>query len=161
MQLRNSGFARGPTTLPQLYAQEARSLQGRFDAEMRQLATEDEQLKDAIAELSQARFALTLARGKMTLSREVTAASGGLPYGAERMFEIIMGVQPFRHQLTRQTFTIADVLGEISKLTVDCAEGRRRLDYASGSEWTVPDGWSACTLQVSAERQTKFRLYEF
>jgi hypothetical protein len=147
--------------LGQLYAQEARRLQGLLDAEMRQLAAEDEQLAEAIAELSRAEFALTLARGKRTLSRQVTAASGSLPHGAALMFEIIMGVHPFRHALTRQTFTIADVLGEISKLTVDCAEGRQRIDYESGVEWTVPDDWSACTLQVNAEQETKFRLYEF
>ncbi|HJR70619.1 MAG TPA: hypothetical protein VKA43_11300 [Gammaproteobacteria bacterium] len=147
--------------LVQLYAQEARRLQRLLDAEMRQLATEDEQLQEAIAEFSQAQFALTLARGKTTLSRQVTAASGSLPYGAELMFEIIMGVHPFRHRLSRQTFTIADVLGEISRLTVDCTEGRRRIDYESGVDWTVPNGWSACTLQVNAEKQTTFRLYEF
>jgi hypothetical protein len=84
-----------------------------------------------------------------------------LPFGAELMFEVIMGVDPIRHSLTRQTFTIADVLGEIRKLTVECDQGRQRLDYESGIDWTVPSGWSACTLQINAKRETKFRLYEF
>ncbi len=144
-----------------LYAQQARLLQGQLDAEMRQLAAEDEQLQSAIADLSQAEFALTLARGKTTLSRQVTAASGVLPYDAELMFEIIMGVHPFRHSLTRPTFTLTDVLGEIDKVTVECAEGRRRFDYESEVEWTVPSGWNDCTLQVNADRDTTFRLYEF
>ncbi len=152
---------RGSFGLGQLYAAEARRLQRLLDAEMRQLATEDEQLQQAIAEFSQAQFALTLARGTTTLSRQVTATSGSLPYDAELMFEIIMGNEPFRHRLTRQTFTIADVLGEIRKLDVECAEGRRRIDYESGVDWTVRNGWSSCTLQVSAKRETTFRLYEF
>lgn len=93
--------------------------------------------------------------------RQVTATSGSLPYGAQAMFEIIMGAKPFRHQLATQTFTIADVLGEVSKLTVECAEGRRRIDYESGVDWSVPNGWSACILQVDAAKQTTFRVYEF
>lgn len=84
-----------------------------------------------------------------------------MPYGAELMFEIIMGTKPFRHRLTRPTFTIADVLGEIRKLEVECLEGRRRFEYVRGVDWTVPDGWSDCTLQVNAARETTFRLYEF
>lgn len=147
--------------LVQLYAADGRRLRQLMDAEMRQLVEQDPQLQDAVAEFSQAQLALTLARGKQTLVRQVTAASGSLPYDAERMFEVIIGVKPFRHALTQPTFTIADVLGEIRDLTVECAEGRQQLDYEGGIDWTLPTGWSACTLQVKAERQTTFRLYEF
>ena len=144
-----------------LYQQQARRLQRELDEEMRSLAAADPQLRDAIAEFSAAQFALTLARGTTTLSREVTAASGSLPYGAEHIFEIIMGNRPWNHALTRRTFTIADVLGEIRRLELDCAEGRERIDYENGVDWTVPPRWSSCTLQVNAEKGTKFRLYEF
>jgi len=143
------------------YAREVRRLNELLAAEMRQLATEDEQLRGAMAELTDAQLALTLARGKRTLSRQVTAASGSLPYDAELMFEIVMGVRPLRHPLTQPTFTIANVAGEIRELEVECAEGRQRLNYESGVDWTVPSGWSSCALQVNAGRQTTFRLYEF
>ena len=148
-------------SLAQFYAMEARGKQQLLSEEMQQLATEDEEFQDAIAELSQTQFALTLARGNTTLFRQVTAASGTLPYDAELMFEIIMGNHPFRHRLTQQTFTIADVLGEIRKLQLQCAEGSQRIEYESGVDWTVPSGWSACTLQVNAKQETTFRLYEF
>lgn len=151
----------GDSGLGFLYAQQARRLQADLDAEMRRLAAEDPDLQDAIAEFSAAQLALLLARGTTTLSRQVTAASGTLPYGAELMFEIIMGNKPFIHSLTRQTFTITDVVGEIRRLTVECGEGRERMDYEAGVEWTLPSGWRNCTLQVTAKRESKFRLYEF
>jgi hypothetical protein len=151
----------GDSGLGLLYAQQARRLQGELDAEMRQLAAEDAQLRDALAEFSAAQLALNLARGTTTLSRQVTAASGTLPYGAELMFEIVMGNKPWTHSLTRQTFTIADLVGEIRRLTVECDEGRERIDYESSVEWTLPNGWSACTLRVNGKRESKFRLYEF
>jgi len=152
---------RGGLGLAWYYAREVRRLNDLMAAEMRQLATEDEQLRDAMAEATQAQFALTLARGKTTLSRQVSAALGSLPYDAELMFEIIMGVHPLRHPLTQPTFTIADVLGEVRKLEVECAEGSQEIDYQSGVDWTVPSGWSSCMLQVAAKKGTTFRLYEF
>ena len=142
-------------------AQLARQMRGEMNAEMRELADEDEQLQKAMTDLAAAQFALTLARGQTTLSREVTAASGSLPYGAEYMHEVIMGSKPFVHHLTTRTFTIADVLGEVHRITVECAEGRRRIDYESGVDWTVPNDWTACILQVNAKKETTFRLYEF
>ncbi len=132
-----------------------------LNAELRQLSASDEQLSAAVAALAKAQFELTLAIGKTTMHREVMAASGNLPHDAKRMFEIIMGNDPWLHRLTERTFTIADVTGTIRKLALDCAENNRRLDYQAGAEWTVPGGWSSCRLQVSAKRGTTFRLYEF
>lgn len=81
LQYRNAAAAvrsmqngtRDPTAGPQNGAvvsiQQARSLREVMDAEMRQLAAEDEQFREAVAELSRAQFALTLARGMTTMSR--------------------------------------------------------------------------------------------
>jgi hypothetical protein len=129
--------------------------------EMRQLAAEDEQLRQAFANLSEAELALTTRLGNRTLSRQVSAISGSLPYEAELIFEIIVGNEPWRHRLTRHTFTIAHVFGEIRRLRVECAEGSRQLDYEIGVDWTLPSGWSSCVLQVNAKKETTFRLYEF
>ena len=97
----------------------------------------------------------------MTLSRQVTAVIGTLPYDANLMFEIIMGNNPWRHPLTEHTFTIANVFGEVRKITVECAEGRRRIAYEPGADWTVPSDWSSCTLEVNAKKGSTFKLYEF
>ena len=96
--------------------------------EPRQLATEDEQLRDALADLSEAQLALTARLGTKTMSREVMAFSGKLPYDARLMFEVIMGNNPWTHRLTERTFSIADVFGEIRKLELVCGEGSQRID---------------------------------
>lgn len=132
-----------------------------LNAEMQQLAAEDDQLQQAFADLSKARLALMRRSGNITMVREVSAISGNLSYDAERAFEIIMGNDPYRLRLTQQTFTVANVLGEIRKIGVECAEGSRRFDYAADVDWTLPSGWSACVLQVDAKKGTTFMLYEF
>jgi hypothetical protein len=77
--------------LAQLYAQEQLRMQRLLEEEMRQLAAEDEQLDEAIAKLEKAQFAVVLVHGKRTLMRKVDAV-GDETHGAERVFEVIMGV---------------------------------------------------------------------
>lgn len=144
-----------------LYREEQLRKERLLNEEMRQLATEDVQLRDALENLSLAQANLTARMGTKTLSREVTALSGTLPYGAQSMFEVIMGNNPWTHRLVHRAFTFAEVYGEIRKVQVECAEGIRRLDYEAGVDWTVPSGWSGCILKVSARKATTFKLYEF
>jgi hypothetical protein len=129
--------------------------------ELHQLADKDERLKKAVSDLTQAQTALVLRIGNLTLSRQVTAVIGTLPYDAKLMFEVIMGNNPWQHHLTEHTFTIANVFGEIRKVAVECAEGHRRIDYEIGLDWTVPGEWSGCTLEVNAKKGSTFKLYEF
>jgi hypothetical protein len=130
-------------------------------AELRQLTSEDEQLRAAVDKLTAAQLELALRLGNETLFRQVTAASGSLPYDAALLFEVVMGNEPWSHRLTQHTFTIANVYGNVRHLTVECAEGRRRIDYEIGVDWTIPRDWTACMLQVHAKKATTFRLYEF
>jgi len=51
--------------------------------------------------------------------------------------------------------------GRIRDLRVACDKAKRTLDYKADAEWTIPDSWGACTLQVDAKRGTTFSLYEF
>jgi hypothetical protein len=153
-QLRGTGFA------PLIQAEQIEKQRQLVD-ELKQLAEKDEQLEEAVAELTQAQTALLLRVGNVTLSRQVTAARGTLPYDAKLMFEIITGNNPWRHSPTEHTFTIANVFGEVRKLAIECAEGNRRIDYEIGVDWTVPSDWSACTLEVKAKKGSTFRLYEF
>ena len=130
----------------------------RLDDEFRRLVRERPELATAVSEF--------LAKeneyeGNGTLSREVPANLRELPYGAQRLFEVIMGDDPWQHRLTQRTFTIADIFGEIRELEFQCAEGRERIDYVLGVEWTVPSNRSDCVLQVEAKKGTTFRLYEF
>lgn len=147
--------------LVQLLAHQAVERERQLNDELRQLATTDEQLKQAVAGLGQAQMAYWLSAGNRTLSRQVSATLGELPYDAERLFEVIMGNDPWRHPLARRKFTIADVFGEVRNLGVECAEGRERIDYEIGVDWVLPSDHSACVLQVNAKKGTTFRLYEF
>jgi hypothetical protein len=130
----------------------------RLDDEFRRLVRERRELATAINEFLAKENEY---KGNGTVSREVSASVGELPYGAQRLFEVIMGHNPWQHPLTQRTFTIANVFGEVRKLELECAEGRERLDYAIGVDWTLPTGRNDCILQVSAREGTTFRLYEF
>jgi hypothetical protein len=142
------------------YRKQQLQMQDLLIAEMQRLTAEDEQLKQASADLAAAQYALMLRRGTQTMSRQAPPTLE-LPYGAKLIFEVIMGNDPWKHPLTERTFTIANVFGELRKIEVECAEGSQRIDYEFGVEWTVPNSWSSCVLQVNAKRETTFRLYEF
>jgi hypothetical protein len=156
-----SATVRGDTVQALLLAQKAALRERELNDELLRLATTDGQLKQAVASLGQAQVAYQLSLGTTTLSRQVSATLGKLPYDAEQLFEVIMGNDPWRHPLTQRTFTIADVSGEIRKLEVECAEGSERIDYEIGIDWMVPSDRGACELQVHAKKGTTFRLYEF
>jgi hypothetical protein len=152
---------RGDFGLVQLLIHQAALRERELNDELRRLTTSDEQLQQVVAGLGQAQLAYDLSVGTKTLSRQVSATLGELPYDAEELFEVIMGNDPWRHRLTQRTFTIADVFGEVRRLWLECAEGNERIDYEIGVDWTVPSDRSACVLQVNAKKSTTFRLYEF
>ena len=145
---------------PFLYRTAQRKQQQLMIEEMRRLTGEDEQLRQANADLAGAQYALMLSQGIRTLARQAPT-NVELPYGAKLMFEVIIGTNPWKHPLTEHTFTIANVFGELRKIEIECAEGDQRIDYELGVEWTVPNSWTSCVLQVNAKRDTTFRLYEF
>jgi hypothetical protein len=135
----------------------------RLDDEFRRLVRERPELTTAVHEFlsKESEYKEAAGLGSPTLSRDVSAALGELPYDAKLLFEVIMGEDPWRHPLTQRTFTIANVYGEIGDLALECAEGNERIDYVAGVDWTVPGNRSACLLQVTAKKGTTFRLYEF
>jgi hypothetical protein len=65
------------------------------------------------------------------------------------------------HALTRRTFALAEVTGTLGSIQVDCNRRVAQLQYAPDSEWTLPDGWGACSLTIEADRGTEFVFYEF
>jgi hypothetical protein len=136
--------------------------------EMRRLTVEDEELLAAAARLENLRQ--TLVDGKeirqaarLTSAREVSPENDevAIDSGAGAVFEVRVGRKPWRHELTRRTFTIARVYGEIGDLEVECDAGSAKLKHEEGVEWTLPESWGACTVIVDARRDTTFGLYEF
>jgi len=156
---------RGETgNIPQQYRAEQLGMHQLLREEMRRLATEDEQLHEAVVQLGDAQRAYAEATGGgnfRTLSREVMPGPDGLPFGAQKVFEVLIGREPWTHPLTHRTFTIGGVSGEIHKLRLDCEQGSSAIEYQAGVDWTLPSGRSACKLRVDAKRDTTFVLYEF
>jgi hypothetical protein len=149
----------------QQYQMEQLQMQRRLYDEMRRLALQDAQLRETLVRLGNAQETLAARRGGRapapTLEREVSAGDGDLPFGAQRVFQVKIGADPWSHALTQHSFTIAQVTGEIRSIDLDCDEGSERLEYEADVDWTIPSGWNACILRVRAQRDTTFALYEF
>jgi hypothetical protein len=159
MQLRGETGA-----IPAQFRAEQLRMQRLLSQEMRKLSVEDPQLSEAVMRLGSAYRTMNTREGsrpQWTLFRPIPPGEDGLPYGAQAMYEVRMGIAPWNHRLTESTFTLAHVFGDIRKLELDCDGSVRELDYELGLEWTVPAGSRACDLRVSAKRGTTFALYEF
>lgn len=152
---------------PEMFVAEAVVKREQLAEEMRRLAMEDEELMQALTRLSNVSAALNQRSipvrraADATFDRERAAEDSMLPYDASRVVDVLIGREPWRYELTSRTFTIAQLYGEIFGLDVDCVAGGIRLQWETGAEWTLPDDWGACTLQVQASRGTSFALYEF
>ena len=148
---------------PGEYRAEQQRMQGLLKEEMRRLAYEDAELGEAVLRLGQAMQALQLRTGgRPTWTMFRPAGDGGeLPFNAERIFDVQIGLAPWTHYLTYATFTLDGVSGNVRKIDVDCDQGRQTVDYEPQVEWTLPRGWSSCELRVRAARGSTFRFYEF
>jgi hypothetical protein len=147
---------------PEQYRGQQQYMQRRLRDEMVRLATQDEDLLQAVVRLANAQQALGVKTGlRPTKSLQVTPGDDGLPYDAQQMFQVRIGRDAWSHALTQRTFTIAEVTGDIRDVDVQCDQGTTRIEYAAYLDWTLPGGWSRCTLRVEAKRDTTFALYEF
>jgi hypothetical protein len=136
----------------------------RIKKEMAGLAHSDPALHAAVIRLGQAYQAeerMTGLRPFLTVDWEMPAGDKGLPFDAQRLFEVRIGTAPWSHTLTSRSFTIGSVTGHIRSLRVECGKTHRWLDYEGDVDWTIPDEWGDCTLYVKAKRETTFALYEF
>jgi hypothetical protein len=68
---------------------------------------------------------------------------------------------PWMHTLSRRTFAIADVDGNVRSLDVECDRRTTELEFESDVEWSLPESWGACSVFVDGKRDTTFNLYEF
>jgi hypothetical protein len=94
-------------------------------------------------------------------SRKITPVGGALPYGATRAHEVTSGRKAWREKLAAHEFTIAARPGDVHELTLTCEHGTETLEYQPNSEWTLPNEYGACRLQVDATPGAKFIVYEF
>ena len=152
----------GYSHIPQQYRAQQLRERGLVVDEMRRLSEEDPDFKAAMMRLGEAYQALEAVAGprpEWTLYREVDTRDESLPLGSRR-FDVRVGSAPWRHPLTARTFTIAGVGGRIRDVRVECEATEAELEYQADVDWTIPQAWGACTVQVSAKRGTTFALYE-
>jgi len=147
------------------YAQSQRvkqiATERRVQDELRRLAQEDPILKADVARLGDAYRALGAVAGSQPGETRSAELDAGKPSDAQHLFEVRVGDVAWSHALTSRTFTLANVQGRIREVRVDCDKTAKTLDYKADAEWTIPESWGACTLQVSAKQGTTFALYEF
>src|SRR5690606_37933405 len=91
-----------------------------LDREMRRLASEDEQLLQALIRFVDLKRALqgrgspdAPLRSAATTARERTSEEGALPYDAARIVDVAIAREPWSGDLRHGAFTIAHVFGEI------------------------------------------------
>jgi hypothetical protein len=131
---------------------------------MRRATAQDPQLQQDIVRFVAAKRALEAqlqGQPRRSVAQQIEPGASGLPYDARAMFVVRAGKEPWTHPLTQSTFTIANVAGEVRSLDLQCAQGERAIQYQDGVDWTVPQGWTACTLVVGAGPATMFNFYEF
>jgi hypothetical protein len=132
--------------------------------EMHRLATEDGEFRDALQHLESLQQAAGGWReseaASPSTSPEAAAVEQALIAEGAVVVKVRVGREPWQHVLTRPTFLLADVDGEIRGLGLECDRRREQLEYADGVEWNVPESWGECSLLVDAKRNTAFSLYE-
>ena len=160
------GEWRGETGVPeQAYRTEQEDGQRMLHDELRRVAREDPEFRQALAHFAATRQALLAEEAKppprRSVARPVEPGADGLPFGARAAFEVQAGRQPWSHPLSPGTFAIGSVRGEIRELDLRCAQGKRSLEYREGIEWTIPRSYTGCTLTVNAAPAATFDFYEF
>lgn len=148
---------------PSLFQAEALYKERLLEEELRELIRQDEALLAAVTRLATLKEAVSGREPPAVLaaSRVVTAEDEALPYGAALQADVRAGSEPWRHELTARTFTIANVFGTVHGIELDCGAQSNRLDFERGSEWTLPEGWTDCAVYVEATPGSTFSLYEF
>jgi hypothetical protein len=62
--------------------------------------------------------------------------------------------------LSRRSFTLEKVQGEIHDMSLKCENGSKPLSYAPAEVWTAPEGWGLCRVHITAEPGTTYDFVE-
>ncbi len=145
---------------PSFYLGQQNYWNSRLREEWARVAKEDAGFQETMKRFGQAREALDrLAPPVFSTSDDI--ATSGLPDGATRVLDVTAGRKPWKHKLGTRTFAIATRGSGVQGITVACDNATEHLEYQPNSQWTIPDDYGACRLQVDATPGTAFNLYEF
>ena len=66
------------------------------------------------------------------------------------------------HELTRRSFSLANLSGRIDSVSVRCERGTRLYEtYPDDAVWQVPESWGDCGVYIKGERGTTFTFEEY
>jgi hypothetical protein len=69
--------------------------------------------------------------------------------------------EPWRVEVDRRSFTLANIEGSVEAIHAECDHRRRALDYMPDVDWRLPDSWGECVLFVAGDPGTSFRFVQF
>ena len=166
MSKMGSEIVRGSPGLAAMYLAQGHAKNRVLADEMKQLGTQDPVLRQDLWRLGNLEQGLSDllksgVRPSATTGVQQTADQGALPYDAALAADVRIGRKAWTHALTHRTFTFAHLYGEIEHVAAACRGQEGQLQYAAGSEWTLPADWQSCKLRVEAPFGTSFTLYEF
>ena len=94
------------------------------------------------------------------LSKEIPDAAKPFKKAMKQVYEILRSNQSFSRKidlthrgyqllsLTKRTFTVYDIEGEINALKLRCDRAYGELPFTPNSDFTVPESWGRCDVQV-------------
>ncbi len=96
-------------------------------------------------------------RELVSAAQAKTASTDPLP----ALTKILDGQKFVSYQPVHRIFTVADVAGELEKITARCEHRNLELDYQAGVDWTLPPSFGSCVLDFAGDDNTTFTIYEF
>jgi len=64
------------------------------------------------------------------------------------------------HKLSRNSFSLTDIQGELDEIEIRCANKRTLTTVASDTDWAIPASWGQCTVFVKGNKNSQFKLVE-
>ena len=64
------------------------------------------------------------------------------------------------HPLVRQSFTFANVEGQVDSLEIRCDNHYEQFEFAIDNQWNIPQSWGACSVLLKGTPEAKVRLVE-
>ncbi len=123
--------------------------------------------KNKLAQALKTYNSLKYVKGDLSLNSQKTLA----PYVA-KIEALISSDQPifvsaqvpenrdWSHYLSRNSFAIDSIEGELDKLDIRCDNKRFTYTVVSNNQWTIPKKWGKCQVLVEGKDASRFQLIE-
>lgn len=72
----------------------------------------------------------------------------------------LQGSRNWTHKLTRNSFSMNNINGQLDEMEIRCDNKRSRSTIANDLTWTIPESWGQCTVFVKGAENSSFTLIE-